>query len=377
MKDQNNKLHSQIDLDSFRIAILSAEDFTVPGGAQRVIMDQARALHATIICPQYDPEVTKTYDPTGEVRFSSLHVTLPKEPFRQLRGKMLFRGLSLDYDFFLCNDDMTMSYLVHNVPHLVYMHTPRRALYDMYYIFLNDLPLRKQIPYRLILHIMRMLDQRFVKKHVHAIACNSHNTRNRIWKYYQKDARVIYPSLHLSSYSCHPPEEYWLSVGRVDKWKRIRLQVEAFSQMPDKQLRVAGPVYPVCRSIVNNAPLNIRFLGSVSEDYLCDLYARCRGFITTAIDEDFGITPIEAMASGKPVVATKEGGYLETVIDGYTGILVGPDADEICRAVEEIDTDPERFSDACISRANKFDYEQFSSQLQNMVKEILAEYLHK
>ncbi|MBN1167384.1 MAG: glycosyltransferase [Methanospirillaceae archaeon] len=374
---ENRETSSPVNLDSFRIAILSGENFTIPGGAQRVIMDQARALHATIICPDYDPAVVKTYDPAGEVRFSSLHVTLPKEPFRQLRGKMLFRRLSLDYDFFLCNDDMAMSYLVHKVPHLVYMHTPRRALYDMYHIFVTDLPLLKQIPYRLILPLVRMLDQRFVKKYVHAIACNSHNTRNRIWKYYQKDARVIYPSIHLSSYHQAPPEDFWLSVGRVDKWKRIRLQVEAFSRMPDKQLLVAGPVYPVCRSIVKNTPSNIRFLGSVSEEHLCDLYARCRGFITTAIDEDFGITPIEAMASGKPVVATKEGGYLETVIDGYTGILVGPDTGEICRAVEEIDTDPQRFSDACISRARKFDYERFSSEMQEMVREIVAEYLHK
>lgn len=365
-----------IDINSLKIAILSCEDFTVLGGAQRVIMDQARALHATIICPAYDPAVVRTYDPSHEVSFSSLNVTLPKEPFRQLRGKLLFRRLSLHYDFYLCNDDMAMNYLVHDCPHLYYMHTPRRALYDMYYIFIQDLPPVKRIPYRLVLTLFRMADQRFVKHHVRSIACNAHNTRNRIWKYYQKEARVIYPSLHLSSYHHEPAEGYWLSVGRVDKWKRIELQIEAFRHMPGKQLIVAGPVYPAYQNLVDSAPANVRFIGSVSEDELCDLYARCNGFLTTAIDEDFGITPVEAMASGKPVVATKEGGYLESMVDEHTGILVGPTVGEICRAVTVIDTDPESYCTACINRASGFSYERFCRELQDTVREAYSEYLH-
>ena len=374
-KDHSD-IDSDIDLNSFKIAILSCEDFTVLGGAQRVIMDQARALHATIVCPTYDPAIVRTYDPFGEVTFSSLNVTLPREPFRQLRGKILFRRLSLDYDFYICNDDMAMSYLVHNCPHLYYMHTPRRALYDMYFIYIHDLPVSRRIPYRLMLTLFRILDQQFVKHHVNHIACNAHNTRNRIWKYYQKESRVIYPSLHLSSYYHAPHEGYWLSVGRVDKWKRIELQVEAFRQMPDKTLIIAGPIYPAYHHLVDSAPPNVRFIGAVREEKLCDLYARCNGFVTTAIDEDFGITPVEAMASGKPVVATKEGGYLESVLDEHTGILVGPVVREICTAIKIIDTDPESYCSACINRAQKFSYKRFSFELQDMVREVIFEYLH-
>ena len=119
--------------------------------------------------------------------------------------------------------------------------------------------------------------------------------------------------------------------------------------------------------IVDTAPCNVSFVGNVSEQELIKLYSECIGLITTAIDEDFGITPLEAMASGKPVVATKEGGYLETVIDGYTGILISPCVDEIIDAVSKISQSPDKYKNACIIQANKFDYFIFKNNIKKMV----------
>ncbi len=374
MTKEKKTEETSINIDTIKIAILSCEDFTVLGGAQRLLIDVARALHAIIICPTYDPAVVKIYDPDETVQFSSLDLNLPAEPYRQLWGKNLFRRLSLDFDFIVCNDDMASRYLIHDCPHLYYFNTPRRALYDMYYIFLDSQPYMKSIVYQIVLPLVRMFDQRFVKHHVHNIACISHNTRNRIQKYYQKDARVIYPSLHLSAYYTADPKGYWLSVGRIDKWKRIELQIEAFRQMPDKKLIVAGPVYPDYVLDIKKAPSNVNFIGAVSEKKLCDLYAHCNGFITTAIDEDFGITPIEAMASGKPVVATKEGGYLETIADGLTGILIGPSIIEICSAVHYIDAHPEIWYNACIQQVQKFTYERFCNELRSAVTDAITDY---
>nr|WP_245249630.1 glycosyltransferase [Methanolinea mesophila] len=216
---------------------------------------------------------------------------------------------------------------------------------------------------------MKYLDRRFVNHHVKELACISHNVRNRIFKAYLRDARVLYPPVRTSLYRNREPEPFWLSVGRVDKWKRIELQIEAFRQIPERQLRVVGQVYPGYRDLVTNSPPNVEFLGNVKEDELRDLYSRCEGFVTTAIDEDFGYTPVEAMASGKPVVATKEGGYLETVIDGETGILVGPDPDEIEKAVRKISADPVSFADRSLQRAKRFDYDLFARQARMMVEE--------
>jgi glycosyltransferase involved in cell wall biosynthesis len=351
-----------------KIGILSCDQFSVLGGAEKHIMDMARALDAEIVVPDYQEEVIRTYDPDRSVRFVTLHHPLPKEPWYQLAGMRLYKKLSLDYDFVICTDDMAVRYLVRDIPHLYCMFTPRRALYDMYYCFMDEKHGFKKLFYWGVLNTMKRIDRRFVKKHVKHFAANSHNVRNRIYKTYQRDADVIYAPVHTDRFHYLPGEGYWLSTGRIDKWKRIELQVEAFRQMPDKVLKIAGTVYPAYTDLVKNAPANVQFLGNISETELIDLYARAEGFITTAIDEDFGLTPVEAMASGKPVVATKEGGYLETVIDGYTGLLIAPEIEEIKRAVEDLSKNPAEFREMCQTRAKQFDYQLFRKSVKNVVK---------
>jgi glycosyltransferase involved in cell wall biosynthesis len=350
-----------------RIAILSCLDFSVPGGAERFFIDMATALDATIVCLRYDPRLGDMYTQARSVRFHPLNKILPAEPIRQFAGMRLFRSLNLAYDFFIVTDDMALRYLVHEVPHCYVMLTPRRAFYDMYYQTLTELPFLKRLLYTAVLSLFRHLDRRFVKKYVFHIAGISHNVRNRIWKIYQRQATVLYPPIHADRYSNHGYGDFWLSVSRVDKWKRIELQVEAFRKMPEKKLKIAGRVYPGYEDMKRNAPLNVEFLGIVDDESLADLYGRCRGFLTTAIDEDYGLTPLEAMACGKPVVATKEGGYLETIIDGNTGILVSPDTQAICDAVQLIDKNPSRYAEASRKRAELFDYKLFKEQLSTYV----------
>jgi len=94
------------------------------------------------------------------------------------------------------------------------------------------------------------------------------------------------------------------------------------------------------------------------------LYARCRGFLTTAVDEDFGITPVEAMAAGKCVLATDEGGYRETVVDGKTGFLLPPDPDRFAAKIRELDDSTLRaMKDDCTTRAREFDESNFISKM--------------
>lgn len=351
-----------------KIALLTCRDFIIPGGAERLEIDIARALDATIVCLSVDSHFFQVYPISQEVHFHQLMRKLPYEPLKQLLGMNLFRNVSLPYEFFIVMDDMALRYLVHKVFHVYYMHTPRRVFYDMYYPSINELSGIKK-PFMIsILNLFRFLDQRFVKKYVTNIACNSHNTRNRIWKTYQRDAKVLYPPVHLNEYHNSEYGDFWLSVTRVDKWKRIELQIETFRLLPSKKLIVAGKIYPRYEKIVNSAPKNVIFLNTVSDERLFQLYSTCRGFITTAIDEDFGITPLEAMASGKPVVAVKEGGYLETVVDGMTGLLVGPEPEEIASAIRKIDENPEEYASNCVHRAELFDYHIFKDQLITYVR---------
>jgi len=350
-----------------RIAILSCLDFTVPGGAERFFIDMATALDATIVCLNYNPRLGDCYPLAHGVKFQPLNVSLPAEPLKQLVGMHLFRSLNLDYDFYIATDDMALRFLIHDQPHCYVMLTPRRALYDMYYQTLADLPRLRRLVYIPILSLFRYLDRRFVLKHVSNIAAISHNVRNRIWKTYQRQAYVLYPPIHLENYQNLGYGDYWLSVSRVDKWKRVELQIEAFRDMPDKKLKIAGRIYPAFEYLTKSAPPNVEFLGAVTDQELIELYGSCRGFLTTAIDEDYGLTPLEAMACGKPVVATKEGGYLETVIDRYTGLLVAPDPKEICEAIRLIDHNPNHYADASREQASQFDYKLFKEQLSTYV----------
>lgn len=351
-----------------KIAILFCSDFSVLGGAERFTLDLAKALDADIICPMYNEEVIKTYDTNREIRFVSLNKHLPPEPLRQIAGMYLYSHLKLYYDFYIAIDDMSLYYLNPGIPHLYYMLTPRRAVYDMYYEFLSSQGLLKKIFYSIGLNLISMYDRYYVKKNVTKFACISHNVRNRINKIYQRHAPVIYPPVHTENFKYRAGKGYWLSVGRIDKWKRIELQIEAFRKMPDKKLFIVGKIYPQYEKIVKNAPDNVSFITNVNESKLIGLYSECEGFITTAIDEDFGITPLEAMASGKPVVATKEGGYMETIIDGHTGILASPDVDEIVQAVNKISRNPEQYKEACEAQARRFDYIVFKEMINQLVE---------
>ena len=242
----------------------------------------------------------------------------------------------------------------------------------MYYNIMSTKHGLKSLIYSIGIWIFRNHDRRFVKKHIENMACISNNVRNRIQKAYLRDADVIYPCIDTTKYTYQPQKNYWLSVNRVDKWKRVNLQVEAFRHMPDKKLVIVGTVYSDMQHIVDNSPDNVEFRGTVPEHEMIGLYSECTGHITTAIDEDFGITPLEAMASGKPVVASKEGGYLETVIDGHTGILVAPSVNEIINAVKTISINPEAYREACEQRSLKFDCVVFKENIRHVMENINA-----
>lgn len=352
-----------------RIAILSGLDFHVIGGAERFTIDLAKALDADIVVTNYNEDIVKIYDKNRDIKFISLNKKLPPPPLYQLYGMYLFKTLKLNYDFYVVTDDISAQFIKKDTPHIYYMLTPRRAIYDMRDEFLSTKKFPINILYSICLNIASIYDRWFVKNYIKNIVCISHNVKNRIQKIYNRDSDVIYPSIHIENYKNLKSEGYWLSVNRVDKWKRVELQIAAFRQIPDKNLIIVGKISPEFNSVVINAPDNVIFKSNVNEEELSDLYSKCEGFITTAINEDFGITPLEAMASGKPVIATKEGGYLEIIIDESTGILVEPSVYDIVETINTISKNPEIYSAYCIRQANKFDYENFKENINSIIKD--------
>jgi len=348
--------------------------FGAIGGGEKVAVAIAKTLNAEIITTD-----TESLEKMGSgIMFRSLGKTLKTPLFKQISAAYLFSScdFSEDYDLYIFSGNWAHHAAKRHHPNFWYCHTPVRAFYDLYDTFLARQPFLQRQAFTLWASVYRYLDQRSVS-HVDKIVTNSKNTLGRIRTFYKRDAPVIYPPVDTSLYSCREYGNYWLSVNRLYPEKRIELQFDAFRSLPDERLIIVGGLATgdharrYWENLNRNVPTNVELCGEVSDSELLDLYAGCRGFVTTALDEDFGMTPVEAMASGKPVVAVREGGYQESVIDGVTGYLVPADVSNLVTAIRAVSRDPERFREACIRRAEFFDIRSFEEQIKNQVHELV------
>jgi glycosyltransferase involved in cell wall biosynthesis len=225
------------------------------------------------------------------------------------------------------------------------------------------------------LRVARLIENTLTKDQIlERIVCNSRNVAGRVKKYYGRDAIVVYPPVDTGRFAYKGDEGFWLSINRLYPEKRIELQLRAFEQMPEERLVIVGNSgggdhsAAYAKKLRALLPPNVSILSDLPEDELIDLYGRCRGLIATPADEDFGMGAVEAMASGKPVIAVREGGYLETVVDEKTGMLIDADSDSIVKAVKEVSRSPSKYREACVEQARKFDVGVFISRMRAMIQ---------
>ena len=212
-------------------------------------------------------------------------------------------------------------------------------------------------------------------EHIQKIVVNSKNIRNKVEKRYKRDAVVIYPPVETRKYFYRENKGYWLSINRITPKKRIEIQLKAFVRLPEEKLFVIGNkenknYFEYLEKI---KPENVFFGGVIEENDLLNKLSGCKGLIFTATDEDFGLAPVEAMASGKPVIAPNEGGCKETIINEKTGILIDDInenklADAVKKLGKEIDENPLKYKKACQEQAKKFDTKIFIEEMKNQIK---------
>jgi glycosyltransferase involved in cell wall biosynthesis len=353
-----------------RVAIFH-DYFGAIGGGERVVLALAKILDADVITT--DTDAAAKLD--GGVRVTSLGGTVKLPPFKQISATRKFASadFSDDYDFFIFTGNWSHHAARCHHPNLWYCYTPVRAFYDLYGTFLSRQGFVSRQAFRAWVAFSRRQDQRSVSR-VDNIVTISENVRQRIRTCYGRDAEVVYPPVDVSRYRCKEYGDFWLSVNRLYPEKRIELQIETFRSLPDEQLLIVGGYAegdhssPYAKKIQQNLPKNVEIRGEVPEGELIDLYARCKGLVCTAEDEDFGLTPLEAMAAGKPVVAVNEGGFCETVT-ADTGVLVDADPGRIASAIRAVSADPDRYRGACLARARLFDLSVFADRIRRVVND--------
>ncbi|MCJ7684509.1 MAG: glycosyltransferase, partial [Desulfobacteraceae bacterium] len=283
---------------------------------------------------------------------------------------------------------------------IYYCHTPPRLLYDQKWFMLQQVPGWQRPLLRVVMSLYRLAYERAVRG-MDIIVTNSETVRARTMRYLGHDSSVVYPPCETERFQWIEEGNYFLSTARVDPLKRVDLIIRAFKEMPDKRLVVVsgGSDMAKIKRMTEKAQ-NIDVLGWVDDEKLCDLMGRCIATIYIPRDEDFGISPVESMAAGKPVIGVQEGGLLETVGEGISqcsvvsgqksdirgpacggggkgllitdcGVLV-PKEPEVADVIEAVEwMTPKRvlaMRGSCEERAKRFDTDVFVQKMRDLIE---------
>jgi glycosyltransferase involved in cell wall biosynthesis len=260
-----------------------------------------------------------------------------------------------------------------NQLHVSYVHSPMRYAWDLQHQYLREHNLDTGVRgflTRKLLHDLRNWDCRTANG-VDCFVGNSHFVAQRIWKIYRRESMVIHPPVDTEYFQPGDAEreDYYLTASRLVPYKRMRLIVEAFAQLPERRLVVIGDGPELAHLKAISTP-NVQVLGYQPRGVVRQYMQRARAFVFAAL-EDFGIAPVEAQACGTPVIAYGRGGVIESVIEGKSGIFFPEQTTEsLVNAIQQFERRAGRFNAAEIrSSALRFSAERFRQQFRACIEE--------
>ncbi len=351
------------------------------GGAERVLEVLAEMYPEAPIFTAFYKKGSKAYEyfkdrkviPSWAQRVPGFVDTL-HSPLRFL-APQIWESFDLDeYDVVISSASWYITKGVLTQPetvHICYCHTPPRYLYG----YDTSINYKKYWPMRLYAGLvnkgLRQYDYLAAQRVDHFVA-NSKNVAARIKKFYGRDSTVIYPpvQLHKTSNKEQKDRNYFLVVSRVVGAKGLEMAVRAANELA-VPLKVVGRGSGYSQEeerLKKQAGKTVEFLGFVDDEKLAELYAGARALLARARDEDFGITPVEAMMAGTPVIAFEGGGYRETVVDGKTGILFDDySATGLIEAMQKLQGTSYKEHEA-IRHAQQFSKERFVKEMGEFVE---------
>ncbi len=343
------------------------------GGAERVLEAFCQIFpKAPIYTLLYDKKKTGFAFDNKDIRTSFLQkIPLIKShhrPFLMLMPLAIEQFDFSEYDLVL-SDSASYAKGIITSPdtlHICYCHTPIRYAWDDSHKYIEEFGyasvIKKIIPF--FMNYIRVWDEK-ASKRADKFISNSKFVSERIKKYYHRESEVIHPPVKANLfYLAEKTDDYFLLVGRFLPYKRFDLAIDAFNEL-GFPLKIIGDG-PDRKRLEKKSNKNIKFIGLVPDSKLKDYYAHCQAFIFPQ-EEDFGITAVEAMAAGRPVIAYKGGGALEIVQHGITGLFfenqTSEDLVKTLKNFNESDFDPKVIRE----RAMNFNEESFKEKIKKFI----------
>ena len=355
------------------------DHFSFFGGGERVALALQAALHADLLTGFVYGAETRSL--LAE-HLASIRATAMRLPLPLLRASYLARRFQrLDLRRYrigvFAGSTAPLALLGHPPPlSAIYCHTPPRYLYDQKDHFHQRIPHVLRPVAACLLHRLER-DYRQALQRADIVFSNSRTIQVRLRTFLGVESQIIFPPVRTGAMRWIAPGDYYLSTGRLDPLKRVDRIIDAFLRMPNKRLIVVsgGCDEPRLRKLAGSAP-NITFAGWVSDARLSTLLGNCIATVYIPVDEDFGISPVESMAAGKPVIGVREGGLCETILDGSTGWLLDPRLliDDVIAAVDACTVErATAMREACEQRSLLFTEEVFRESLLEALVQRAAE----
>lgn len=360
--------------------IILYDYFAVAGGAERLILLLTEALNDVDLCLGYRDAKGISDKEMAGITCHELSRKCDLPPWRIIKLMRAFiskTGFLSSYEWVLFSGTIAPLAVKNHQEgrNLLYCHTIPRFAYDLKDFYLNLLPGWQRPLLKALINYTRPRYEAAVSK-MDTIMVNSENVRKRLKTHIGLDSQVIYPPCETGKFQWLSEEGYYLSTARLENFKRVEMIIRAFIQMPDKKLVVTsgGSELNRLRRLAQDSP-NITFTGWTSEEELLKLMGNAIASIYIPIDEDFGMSPVESMAAGKPVIGVREGGLLETVVHGETGFLIpsNPSEEDLIDSVQKMGQETAlAMRGACETRARQFDKRIFVEKMHAVLREAMV-----